>query len=361
VLISSMIGGGIYLMWQILPRELGEQFRDTLYGFAETGGPSRWLFWCPAVWLSWTYELGGLRSLAGFGAFAVVTGLIAWAGGAAEQRLALSDPIFQYRPRRAASVERVPFLRGVARALLRAAGPVAAAVARKEFAVFFRDPAVRHRVLASVFYILVPFTVLFVVRAPERAPALELGSFFLIFAEMFFLTNLFGIEGSAVRNLLWFPASRRQIFLGKNLAYLVLFGPFNAAVLTVIGLAAGSGLRIPTAIASHLSALLVVMSLGNVTSVFFPLPFLAPGQRMTRRDESGCLMYIARSLLYLLTFSLLGPVLVLTLLLEDSSWQIAAGVVGLAYAVLIYVIGLKISERALLRREEALGDYFRAA
>jgi hypothetical protein len=95
--------------------------------------------------------------------------------------------------------------------------------------------------------------------------------------------------------------------------------------------------------------------------VFFPLPFLAPGQRMTRRDESGCLMMIARSLLYLLTFFLLGPVLVLTLLLEDSSWRFAAGAAGLAYAVLIYVIGLKISERALLRREEALGDYFRAA
>jgi hypothetical protein len=297
-------------------------------------------------------------------------------GGPPEERLAFSDPIFHYRPRAKTVSTGVSFLKGGSRAILKVAGPVAAAVARKEFAVFFRDPAVRHRVLASVFYILIPFTMIFVVRGRGIDRALEFGGFFLIFAEMFFLTNLFGLEGAAVRNLLWFPASRRQVFLGKNLAYLALFIPFNVVVLILLAvlsqttgpdplagpLAKVSVLeRVPPAIAAHLSSLLVVVALGNVTSVYFPLPFLAPGQRMSRRDESGCLMAAARSGLYLLTFVLLAPVLALSVLLEGTRWTMAAAIVGLAYAALLYWIGLKVSERALLAREEALGDYFRAA
>jgi hypothetical protein len=301
-----------------------------------------------------------MRSLAGFCAFAVLTILIYRAGGRAEEKLALSEPVFHYRRRKTAASSRVAFLGAATRALGRLAGPVAAAVARKEFSIFFRDPAVRHRVLSSVIYILVPFTMLFIVRGDHRARSVEFGGFFLLFAEMFFLTNLFGLEGTAVRNLLWFPASRRKLLLGKNLAYLALFTPFNIAVLAGLGLAMGSN-RIAGSILVHLASLLIVVGLGNVTSVFFPQPFLAPGQRMTRRDDSGCLPALARSLLYVLIFILLAPVIFVSMLLEGSPWALAAGVLGLVYAGALYFAGLRISERALLKREEDLGDYFRAA
>jgi len=382
ILISTLVGGGAYVATQLLRTESADVAKTAVLRFAESGGPSHWLAWCPGVWLSWAFQLDGVRSAAGFGAFAALTYLVYRAGGWAEERLALSDPIFHFSPRKKSLAARVSFLKGVSRAILKAAGPVAAAVARKEFAVFFRDPVVRHRVLSSVLYILLPFTMLFVVRSRGPAPAVvEVGGFFLIFAEMFFLTNLFGLEGSAVRNLLWFPAPRRQVLLGKNLAYLALFVPFNVVVLIVLGLIMGSHEvsrmdpftgatviekaasleRIPSSIAAHVSALLVVVALGNVTSVYFPLPFLAPGQRMTRRDESGCLMAAARSLLYLATFVLLAPVLAVSFLLKGSDWAFAAALLGLAYAAVLYLVGLKIAERALVSREEALGDYFRAA
>ena len=358
VVLSTLIGGGMYMASQLLPREDG-RLTGAIREFAESGGPSTWLAWCPAVWLSWAYQLDGLRSAAGLGAFALLTWLIYRAGGWAEVRLAFSEPVFQHRPKRAAAAVRVPFLKGLSRIALKLAGPVPAAVARKEFAVFFRDPAVRHRVLSSVIYILVPFTVLFVVRGSDRSQSVEYAGFFLIFAEMFFLTNLFGLEGAAVRNLLWFPASRRQVFVGKNFAYLSLFIPFNVAVLTVLGILTSSS-RILPSIAGHLAALLVVVALGNVSSVYFPLPFLAPGQKMTRRDESGCLMALARSAMYALTLALLAPVLAASLWL-DEKWWLPTALFGLVYALGLYVLGLKISERALLRREEMLGDYFRAA
>ncbi len=361
VLISTLIGGGAYVSTQLLPRESGDQVVAAVRSFAEAGGPSLWLSWCPAVWLSWAYELEGVRSIAGFGAFAVLTGLIYRAGGWAEERLAFSEPIFHYRPKRTAVSSRVRFLKGASRAILDVAGPVAAAVARKELSVFFRDPVVRHRVLSSFFYILLPFTMIFVVRGKGIERAVELGGFFLIFAEMFFLTNLFGLDGAAVRNLLWFPTPRRHVFLGKNLAYLVLFGPFNALVLVLLAVFTGSPGRIPSALAAHFSALLVVMALGNLASVYFPMPFLAPGQRVARRDENGCLLMMARGLLYLLTFVLLAPVLAASVLFEGKTWAIAVAILGLAYAAGLYAAGLRMSERALLKREEALADYFRAA
>ena len=362
VLISTLIGGGMYVATQLFRTESGVEAVAAVKRFAESGGPSAWLAWCPGVWLSWAYQLDGARSAAGFGAFALVTALIHRAGGWAEERLAFSEPIFQHRPKRDAGSARVPFLKGISRAVLRGVGPAAAAVTRKELAIFFRDPVVRHRVLSSVFYILVPFVMLFVVRSGgAKSEALAVGGFILLFVEMFFLTNIFGFEGAAVRNLLWFPASRRHLFLGKNLAYFALFAPFNAVVLVVLAAATGVPERIPAGLASHFSALLVVFALGNVTSVYFPMPFLAPGQRVSRRDESGCLMMLARSLLYLLTFALLSPVLAVSLLVQGKPVAILVAFAGLAYAGALYAIGLKISERALLRREEALGDYFRAA
>jgi hypothetical protein len=102
------------------------------------------------------------------------------------------------------------------------------------------------------------------------------------------------------------------------------------------------------------------MALGNVASVYFPFPFLSPSQRMNRRDESGCLMSIARLALYLLTFALMVPVVGVTLLLGDR-WAFVAAALGFGYAVGLYLAGLAVSERALLKREEELGDYFRAA
>lgn len=359
VVISTLIGGGFYVASQLLPRE-GEKVMKAIEDFAAAGGPSTWFAWCPAVWLSWAYELKGARSLAGFGAFAILTLLIHRAGGRAEERLAFSEPIFHYRRRRKAATGRESFLGSATRLMSRIAGPVAAAVARKEFSIFFRDPAVRHRVLSSVIYIFVPFTMLFIVRGEHGAKAVEFAGFILLLAEMFFLTNLFGLEGTAIRNLLWFPASRRDVLLGKNLAYFMLFLPFNLVVLGGLGAAMGSP-HVASGLVVHVASLLIVIALGNVTSVLFPQPFLAPGQRMTRRDDVGCLSVAARSLLYLLTLALLAPVLAASMLLENSSWAVASGVLGLAYATSLYFIGLRISERALLRREEQLGDYFRAA
>ena len=48
------------------------------------------------------------------------------AGGAAERRLAFSDPIFHYRRKRGAQPRRARFFGGVTRAILRVAGPATA-------------------------------------------------------------------------------------------------------------------------------------------------------------------------------------------------------------------------------------------
>jgi hypothetical protein len=370
VLLSTLFAGGIYVALQLLRRDTAEDAVRTVVDFARAGGPSTWLAWIPPVWLSWGYALDGVRSAVGLGAFSALTWLVYRAGGWAEERLAFSEPIFHYRRRRASTKGRVRFIRGVARAIAALAGSVSAAVARKEMAVFFRDPAVRHRVLTSVFYVLFPIAAPFFLRnrggESSALTAANVGHFagiFLIFIEMFFLTNLFGLEGVAVRTLLAYPAPRRLLFLGKNLAYLAIFGPFNALAISVPAILMNETARLASVLLLHFAALIVVTALGNVNSVYFPLPFLSPGQRIPRRDESGCLAGLARSGLYFLTLFLLAPVFGASFLLElgKSPWALAAAFAGLLYASAIYAIGLKVAEKALTVREEALGDYFRTA
>jgi len=370
VLLSALFAGGIYVSLQLLRNDLAKDAVRAVADFAKAGGPSTWLAWFPPVWLSWGYALDGTRSGVGLGAFAILTWVVYRAGGWAEERLAFSEPIFHYRRRKISAKGRLPFLRGLSRAIAAVGGTIAAAVARKEMAVFFRDPAVRHRVLTSVFYVLFPIAAPFFLRnrggETSALSAANVGHFagiFLIFIEMFFLTNLFGLEGVAVRTLLAYPAPRRLLFLGKNLAYLAIFGPFNAIAISVPAILMNETARLPSILLLHFSALIVVTALGNVNSVYFPLPFLSPGQRIPRRDESGCLVGLARSGLYLLTLLLLAPVFIASFLLElgKSPWALAAAFAGLLYGGVIYAVGLKVAEKALASREEALGDYFRAA
>ena len=370
VLLSALFAGGIYISLQLLRNDMAKDAVRAVADFARAGGPSTWLAWLPPVWLSWGYALDGVRSAVGLAAFSILTWVVYRAGGWAEERLAFSEPIFHYRRRRVSAKGRVRFLRGISRAIASLAGTVSAAVARKEMAVFFRDPAVRHRVLTNVFYVLFPIAAPFFLRhrggessAFSAATVGHFAGIFLIFIEMFFLTNLFGLEGVAVRTLLAYPAPRRLLFLGKNLAYLAIFGPFNALAISVPAVLMNETARLPSILLLHFAALIVVTALGNVNSVYFPLPFLSPGQRIPRRDESGCLAGLARSGLYMLTLLLLAPVFTASFVLEfgKSRWALAAAFVGLLYASAIYAIGLKVAEKALSAREEALGDYFRAA
>jgi hypothetical protein len=365
LLVSTLLGGGIYLSTRLIPRENMDQFGRKILEFAQSGGVSAWLGWFPGVWISWGHELDGAKSAFGLAAFALLTVAVYRAGGRVEERLAFSEPVFYYRRRKAAPGTRARFLKGASRAIAGLLGPVAAGVARKESAVFFRDPVVRHRILTGFFYVLIPILAPFFAKGqiPFQSAG-EVAGFLLLFAEMAFLTNLFGLEGSAVRTLLGFPAARRSFFLGKNLAYLAILAPVNAIVIATPLLIGGAVEKLPTILAYHLASLVVVMAVGNVNSVYFPLPFLAPGQRMTRQDEGGCLMGLARLSLYFLTLALLSPVAAAAFLLERSGWPaaaLAAVPMALAYAGMLYAIGLKFAERALIAREERLGDYFRAA
>jgi len=364
LLVSTLLGGGIYIGTRLIPREDMKQFGQALLGFAESGGVSRWLAWFPGVWASWAHALDGARSALGLVAFGALTVAVYRLGGWVEERLAFSEPVFHYRRRKPAPGTRARFLKGASRVIAGLLGPAAAGVARKESAVFFRDPVVRHRIITGFFYVFIPILAPFFMRTKiDFQDAAGIAGFLLLFPEMAFLTNLFGMEGSAVRTLFGFPAPRRSYFLGKNLAYFAILAPFNTIVIAAPLFLGGALERLPTLLAYHLASLIVVMAVGNVNSVFFPLPLLAPGQRRPRQDEGGCLVALARLSLYFLTVLLIMPVVAAAALFQSWGWLagLAALPLALAYAGMLYAIGLRVAERTLLDREERLGDYFRAA
>ncbi|MBI4565789.1 MAG: hypothetical protein HY716_13955 [Planctomycetes bacterium] len=365
LLMTTLAGGVGFILAtsDVLDAESVKGWTHELRRWAETGRLSPALSWCPGVWFSWAYSLEGARAAGGAVAFLLATGLVVRWGGKMERRLAFSEPLFAHRRRAAETGAQSRFLSGVSRAIASVVGSDVAAVARKEISVFLRDPIVRHRLLTSLFYVFLPILApVWASKKLDFGAAPELAGSLLIFGELFFLVNQFGTEGSAARTLLSLPTSRRRILLGKNLAYGAIFLPFNITVLSAVALLASRTDTLWRDLAHHTAALGVVMAGGNLVSIFFPMRFLAPGQRLQRQEEFGCWTAVAWYVMLAWLLALAAPAALASLLIDrilGPAAALATAPLALAYAGLLYAAGLRISETALRAREERLADFFR--
>ncbi len=371
ILVSTLLGGGIYLGTQFFRRELmgvtGGWFRES----AERGLFEAWTAWTPPGWLARAYRLDGPEAWTGLALFAGVTALVGWVGARLEVRLSFGEPVFGGGGAKAAAkaVGR-PFLVGAARLVRALGGLEAAAVARKELCVFFRDPLVRHRLLTGIFYLVIPIAGPLVMVDGTRdafhlrrwVPA-SLG-YLLLFSEMAFLVNQFGLDGTAVRTLFGFPAARWKLIAGKNAAYVVVFGTLNAAALTVAAAAFGAWAALPVELAYGTAALAVATGLGSVVSVGLPTRFLAPGTRLSRQDADGCLLTLQKGLATMAVGVLVAPIGLARFGVEawlGPGWTWLLVPFVLAYGAALWAAGLFLAARLLESREESIGDTFRAA
>jgi len=238
--------------------------------------------------------------------------------------------------------------------------PVLQAVMAKEIRYLFRDPYFKI-VLMNLVYMLVAagFGVVNTAR-DERFALLSAGmvlggTWMLLLGEMQVICNLFGTEGSAASLLFLFPASRRQIILGKNLAFFVALSAINLTFLVILA-ALGHAFRwIGLLLCWMELALVACLALGNLVSVYFPYRMVLKGWRVRQQYAArGC----GYSLIYLLVvagaFFLLLPVLaalIAPMFWIEPWWWAVTIPLAVGYALGLYALSLYQAGPLLERRE----------
>jgi len=247
--------------------------------------------------------------------------------------------------------------------------PAVWATADKEVRVVRRDPFLMVMLLSQGLILLAPAFLFPAVRSGGAGAAyLPVFVMLLLMAEHTPLFNLIGLEGRGLRYLAQTPASRWHVLLGKNLAYLLLFGALDALFLAGACLVFGALGDYVFLLTLTLSGLVILMGLGNFVSAFLPMPWVgaraaAGGSRSAAAaadggvERPGCGTLLLRMLL-LQGLPLLGlPVLALMYgcrwLLPPAGWLPTATAV-LAWTGLVYVLGTAVAVSRLRRAEEQL-------
>jgi len=169
-----------------------------------------------------------------------------------------------------------------------------------------------------------------------------------------FSLNAFGYERAGAQTLFLFPVRPLHIFWGKNLAVGAIAGTAGLlATLGVAWLADGWG-NVPIAIAAGLAAMLVLMGVGNVTSVL--LPFRTRQMRMGENrisSDNGFLRALLQLLALGVAAALLTPVIAaiaVPLLLDQPIWLFLALPAAVAYGALVHQAATRLIAPQFHRR-----------
>ena len=195
--------------------------------------------------------------------------------------------------------------RGIfARVASRIRGPLGALV-EKEIAILRREPAVRSILIGQAMYPIMwcgvgTYQVVTGRSAAELSkfvPLAGLVAYPLLLMELGLVMNLLGLEGGGAVHAMLLPVKGRTLLLGKDVAYLLVFGTLNAAVAVVLTVAAyfltpgGSAAVCATwALFGALEGYCVVaigLGIGNMMSVVNPIRVAVRDRRAIRQQVGG--------------------------------------------------------------------------
>lgn len=247
--------------------------------------------------------------------------------------------------------------------------PAVWATADKEIRVVRRDPFLMVMLMSQGLILLAPAFLFPAVRSGGAGAAyLPAFCLLLLMAEHTPMFNLVGLEGRGLHFLAQTPVSRWHIMLGKNLAYLLLFGVIDALFIAVACVVFGASGDYLFLLTLTMAGLVILMGLGNFVSAFLPMPWVgaraaAGGARSAAAaadggvERPGCGTLLVRMFL-LQALPLLGlPVLAMMYLcrwfLPASGWLPTLTGVA-AWAGLVYVLGTAMAVSRLRRAEEKL-------
>jgi len=242
----------------------------------------------------------------------------------------------------------------------------AAASALAFFRCLTRAPEVK-MVLATNFIMLLIFgTMIFVRRSANISdnfrPFIATGAVVFMFLSLSQLMyNLFGFDRAGFRQLVLLPTPRKQILLGKNLAFLPVAAGIGAIFLLLVKIIMGISFVIVIAAGLQLLAAFLLLSMvGNLISVLVPYRVAAGSLKPTKSStKTGFLIFFSRMFFPLIMSPIFIPPAI-GLLFSRVGWLPAAPVNLLFSAVLLailaffYCLSLGPLGELLQRREKEI-------
>jgi len=242
----------------------------------------------------------------------------------------------------------------------------AAASALAFFRCLMRAPEVK-MVLGTNFIMLLIFgTMIFIRRSTSISdnfrPFIATGAIVFMFLTLSQLMyNLFGFDRAGFRQLVLLPTPRKQILLGKNLAFLPIAAGIGAIFLLIVKIAMGISLVIVIAAGLQLLAAFLLLSMvGNLISVLVPYRVAAGSLKPTKSStKTGVLIFISRIFFPMIMAPIFFPPAI-GLLFSKVGWLPAAPVnllfstVLLAILAFFYRLSLGPIGELLQRREKQI-------
>jgi len=223
------------------------------------------------------------------------------------------------------------------------------AVAAREFKSLRRDARVRSQLVGGgISLVVVGGTMVGTARESAYLPFAGPVVGFMMVAAV--VPNQFGFDGGSMWAWMVNTPAIRSIMMGKNLGW-AWVGAIPATAAAVGGAMLGGAAYLVPALGATVATLAVWLAVGNLTSVYGPIP-MPEGTLFGNRNVTGANFLV--SMLGLTAIgALLGPVAIgLFLLISFTSplWSAVGGVAAAGYGLLIYRVLLGASGRLLEER-----------
>jgi hypothetical protein len=242
----------------------------------------------------------------------------------------------------------------------------AAASATAFFRCLMRAPEVK-MVLGTNFIMLLIFgTMIFVRRSTNISdnlrPFIATGAVVFMFLSLSQLMyNLFGFDRAGFRQLVLLPTPRKQILLGKNLAFLPVAGVSGAIFLLIVKAAMSiSFVIVIAAVLQLLAAFLLLSMVGNLISVLVPYRIAAGSLKPTKSSTKTTILIFASRMFFPMVMAPIFFPPAMGLLWSSAGWLPAAPVnlffsaAICALLVLFYKLSLTPLGELLQRREKQI-------
>ncbi len=180
----------------------------------------------------------------------------------------------------------------------------AAASALAFFRCLMRAPEVKMMLGTNFIMLLIFGTMIFVRRSANIGdnvrPFIATGAVvFMSLGLSQLMYNLFGFDRGGFRQLVLLPTPRKQILLGKNLAFLPLALGIGAILLVFVKVVMGISFIIVFAAALQLlAAFLIVSMVGNLISILVPYRIAAGSLKPTKSSTKTTIMMLVSRLFF---------------------------------------------------------------
>ncbi|HUT47299.1 MAG TPA: hypothetical protein VMX36_13525 [Sedimentisphaerales bacterium] len=242
----------------------------------------------------------------------------------------------------------------------------AAASALAFFRCLMRAPEVKMMLATNFIMLLIFGTMIFVKSSAKISdnfrPFIATGAVVFMFLSLSQLMyNLFGFDRAGFRQLVLLPTPRKQILLGKNLAFLPVAAGIGAIFLLIVWIAMGVSFVIVIAAGLQLLAAFLLLSMvGNLISVLVPYRVAAGSLKPTKSStKTSILIFVSRMFFPMVMAPIFLPP-AMGLLWSSAGWLPAAPVNLLFSAALLallaffYRLSLPSLGELLQRREKEI-------